>query len=141
MEGPRLYIFSALQILAAGVMFYFLATPAYPWSAPRVIGTVLAVVGFGFIGVARYQLGTSFSVKPEAHKLVTTGLYSKIRNPIYVFGMVAIAGVIVALQRPALWIFLVIAAIVQAIRARGEARVLEAAFGDAYREYRRKTWF
>jgi protein-S-isoprenylcysteine O-methyltransferase Ste14 len=26
-------------------------------------------------------------------------------------------------------------------RARREAQVLEAAFGDAYREYRRKTWF
>jgi len=29
----------------------------------------------------------------------------------------------------------------QTIRARREARVLEAAFGDEYREYRRKTWF
>jgi protein-S-isoprenylcysteine O-methyltransferase Ste14 len=30
---------------------------------------------------------------------------------------------------------------VQTIRARREARVLEAAFGEAYREYRKKTWF
>jgi protein-S-isoprenylcysteine O-methyltransferase Ste14 len=30
---------------------------------------------------------------------------------------------------------------VQIIRARREARILEAAFGDAYREYRRHTWF
>jgi protein-S-isoprenylcysteine O-methyltransferase Ste14 len=29
----------------------------------------------------------------------------------------------------------------QVIRARREAHVLEEAFGDAYREYRRKTWF
>jgi protein-S-isoprenylcysteine O-methyltransferase Ste14 len=29
----------------------------------------------------------------------------------------------------------------QTIRARREAQVLEAAFGDAYREYRRHTWF
>ena len=141
MEGPRLYVFTAGQIVAVGALFYFLATTAYPWNVPRVMGTVLAVVGITFIGVARYQLGTSFSVKPEAHKLVTTGLYSKIRNPIYVFGVVMIAGLIVALQRPALWLLLVVVAIVQAIRARREARVLEATFGDAYREYRRKTWF
>lgn len=141
MEGPRLYAFTALQILGAGAMFFFLATPAYPWNIPRVIGTVLTAVGLGFIGVARYQLGTSFSVRPEAEKLVTTGLYSKIRNPIYVFGMVMIAGLILILQRPALWIVLVMVAIVQTIRARREGRVLEAAFGDAYREYRRNTWF
>jgi len=141
MEVPRLYIFTAIQIFAAGVMFYFLVRPAYPWNVPRIIGTVLAAVGLSFICVARYQLGTSFSVKPEARKLVTTGLYSKIRNPIYVFGMVMITGLIVALQRPALLIFLVIVAVVQMFRARREARVLEAAFGDAYREYRQKTWF
>jgi protein-S-isoprenylcysteine O-methyltransferase Ste14 len=29
----------------------------------------------------------------------------------------------------------------QIIRARREAAVLEAKFGDAYREYRQRTWF
>lgn len=57
MEGRRLYVFTAIQILAAGLMFYFPATPAYPWNVTRVIGTVLAVIGISFIGVARYQLG------------------------------------------------------------------------------------
>jgi len=101
----------------------------------------LAVVGVSFIVVARYQLGKSFSIKPEAHALVTTGLYSKIRNPIYVFGMVMITGLILVVGRPEGWLLLVAAVVGQTIRARREARVLEAAFGDAYREYRRKTWF
>ena len=30
---------------------------------------------------------------------------------------------------------------VQLIRVRKEEKVLEAAFGDTYREYKRKTWF
>jgi len=72
---------------------------------------------------------------------VTTGLYSKIRNPIYVFGTVMSTGLALVVQRPALWIIVVVVVIGQTIRARREARVLEAAFGDAYREYRRKTWF
>jgi protein-S-isoprenylcysteine O-methyltransferase Ste14 len=55
--------------------------------------------------------------------------------------MVLITGVILVLQRPVLWLVLVAALVGQTIRARREARVLEAAFGDAYREYRRKTWF
>jgi protein-S-isoprenylcysteine O-methyltransferase Ste14 len=45
------------------------------------------------------------------------------------------------LQQPLGWFVVIAGVIGQTIRARREARVLEAAFGDAYREYRRKTWF
>lgn len=141
METRHVYIFTGFQIVAVGALFWFLFTGAGPWNTQRYIGTVLVVVGVSFIGVARYQLGRSFSMKAEAHKLVTTGLYSKIRNPIYVFGIVMITGLILVLQRPALWIVLLVVAIAQAARASKEARVLEAAFGEQYREYRRKTWF
>ena len=141
MESRHCYFLTALQIVAGGVLLWFLFTWQHPWNAQRSIGTVLVVVGVSFICVARYQLGKSFSIKPEAHALVTTGLYSKIRNPIYVFGMVMITGVILVVGRPEGWLLLVAAVVGQTIRARREARVLEAAFGDAYREYRRKTWF
>jgi protein-S-isoprenylcysteine O-methyltransferase Ste14 len=141
MESRPLYVFTGLQIVAVGALLWVLITRSSPWNAQRYIGTVLALMGICFIGVARFQLGKSFSVRPEAHELVTTGLYSKIRNPIYVFGMVMITGLILVLQRPALWLVLAAVVVGQTIRARREARVLEAAFGDAYREYRRKTWF
>jgi protein-S-isoprenylcysteine O-methyltransferase Ste14 len=141
MEGRRFYIFTVLQIVSVGILLWLVATWQIPWNAQRYIGTVLAVVGVSFIGLARYQLGKSFSIKAEAHALVTTGLYSRIRNPIYVFGLVMLIGLILALQKPALWIVLVVVAIGQTVRARKEARVLEAAFGQQYREYRRKTWF
>jgi protein-S-isoprenylcysteine O-methyltransferase Ste14 len=107
----------------------------------RYIGTVLVVVGVSFLAVARYQLGNSFSAKPEARELVTRGLYSKIRNPIYVSGGVTVTGLLLVLQRPVLWIILVPIVIIQVIRGRREAEVLEAAFGDAYRQYRSRTWF
>jgi protein-S-isoprenylcysteine O-methyltransferase Ste14 len=141
MERRARQMFTAVQIVAAAVLFWALITWRTPWNVQRYTGTVLAVVGGSFIAVARYQLGKSFSIKPEAEELVTTGLYSKIRNPIYVFGTVMITGLVLVLQRPALWIIVVVVVIAQTVRARREARVLEAAFGDAYREYRRKTWF
>jgi protein-S-isoprenylcysteine O-methyltransferase Ste14 len=50
-------------------------------------------------------------------------------------------GVALVLQKPAFWILVVFLVILQAIRARKEARVLEDTFGEEYREYRRKTWF
>jgi protein-S-isoprenylcysteine O-methyltransferase Ste14 len=141
MEGRRFYVFTALQIVSVGILLWLLATWQIPWNAQRYIGTVLAVVGVSFIGLARYQLGKSFSIKAEAHALVTTGLYSKIRNPIYVFGLVMLIGLMLVLQKPRLWIVLVVVAIGQTVRSRQEARVLESAFGEQYREYRRKTWF
>ena len=100
-----LWVITALQLLAAGVLVWLLVIWTTPWNLQRYVGTVLVVVGISFIAVARYQLGKSFSVKPEAHHLVTTGLYSKIRNPIYVFGVVMIVGLTLVLQRPVLWIF------------------------------------
>ena len=141
MDGRRYQIFTAVQIVVAGMLVWFLIASTAPWNYWRVIGTVLVFIGGAFIVVARYQLGRSFSIKPEARGLVTTGLYSKIRNPIYVFGAVLFAGFLLVLQRPAGWIVFVVVVIGQTLRARREARVLEAAFGDAYREYRRKTWF
>ncbi|HSY93462.1 MAG TPA: isoprenylcysteine carboxylmethyltransferase family protein [Candidatus Binatus sp.] len=141
MESRHIYAFTGFQIVVACVFLWFLATWKGPWNVQRLVGTVLVVVGLLFISVARYQLGRSFSIKAEAHQLVTTGLYSKIRNPVYVFGIVMLTGMILVLQRPEGWLVLVAAIVGQTIRARREARVLEAAFGDEYREYRRKTWF
>src|SRR5450755_2962081 len=100
MDDRHFYAFSGLQIAAVCLLLWFLVTWTGPWNVQRFLGTALAIVGVGFIAVARYQLGRSFSVKAEAHKLVTTGLYSKIRNPIYVFGMVMITGMILFLGRP-----------------------------------------
>jgi len=48
----------------------------------RLSGLVLLVVGLFFLAIAHIQLGNSFSIGPEARRLVTQGLYSKIRNPI-----------------------------------------------------------
>ncbi|HUA14189.1 MAG TPA: isoprenylcysteine carboxylmethyltransferase family protein [Verrucomicrobiae bacterium] len=141
MQGARLYVFTAVQLVGVGVLVWLLMTWPTPWNAQRYMGTLLVVFGLTFIAIARYQLGTSFSVKPEAHALVTRGIYSRIRNPIYVFGTVMLAGLLLVIQRPVYWIVLAALVVVQTIRAHREAQVLEAAFGDAYREYRRKTWF
>ena len=141
MRGPPLNAFAVMQILAVSVALWLVFTQPIPWDLQREIGAALVVAGVAGIAAARYQLGKSFSLRAEARALVTGGVYSKIRNPIYVFGLVMVAGIVLALHRPMLWILVPIIAIMQTLRARREAQVLEAAFGDAYREYRRKTWF
>jgi protein-S-isoprenylcysteine O-methyltransferase Ste14 len=91
--------------------------------------------------LSRYTLGRSFSIAARATALVTTGIYSRIRNPIYVSGMVFFVGVIVIVRRPEWLAVLLVLIPLQIIRARREAAVLEAKFGDEYREYRKRTWF
>ena len=112
-----------------------------PWTALRILGLTLAVGGLVLVALARYQLGNSFTLTPQARALVTHGIYSKIRNPVYIFSALAIAGLFLYLNRPLFfWIFLILIPL-QVIRARAESRVLEARFGDAYRQYRAQTWF
>jgi protein-S-isoprenylcysteine O-methyltransferase Ste14 len=88
------------------------------------------------------QIREFFTARAEARGLVTTGIYSKIRNPIYVFGLLLFAGIVLYLAAPWWWLFFLAPIIlVQLWRARNEARVLEAKFGDSYRRYRARTWF
>lgn len=112
-----------------------------PLTLVREIGLGVAAIAFILWTVARLQLGKSFSVQAKATELVTHGIYSKIRNPVYVFGTLFMFGMILWIGRPILLLVFLAIIPLQVIRARKEAQVLEAKFGDAYREYRAKTWF
>jgi len=135
---------TALKFVDAG---YFLAIAIWiAWKTPvsprYVIGMAIGAIGFVLWMVARQQLGSSFTVTAQAKGLVTTGLYSKIRNPIYFFGGVAFLGVFIAWGNLyALIGVIVLYLAMQAIRAKKESAVLEEAFGDEYRRYKAQTWF
>jgi len=132
-----------VQIVAAGVGTAYLAGYCLqqPLTFARMSGLILTAASFALWMTARIQLGRSFSIAPKATALVTRGLYSKIRNPIYVFSATWIAGLALALGQPMALLLVIPLILMQIARARREARVLEESFGEAYREYRRKTWF
>jgi protein-S-isoprenylcysteine O-methyltransferase Ste14 len=112
-----------------------------PWTGMQVAGLGLIAAGFILWTTARFQLGSSFAVTAQARQLVTHGLYAKIGNPIYVFGSWVIAGGFLMARRPmGLLIFLVLIPL-QIWRSGKESAVLEAKFGDEYRQYRAGTWF
>ena len=90
---------------------------------------------------ARLQLGAAFTVKAKASKLVTTGLYSKIRNPIYVFGALTLVGMAMVLGNWVLLALVVLLSPIQMVRARKEEQVLSEAFGEEYERYKAGTWF
>jgi protein-S-isoprenylcysteine O-methyltransferase Ste14 len=107
----------------------------------RLAGVILAIGGYALFITARLQLGASFSVSPQAKKLVTHGLYSRVRNPIYMFVGVMWLGLIVALHLYWMFVPFLLLLVMQLIRAGREAKVLEERFGQAYLDYRAQTWF
>ena len=130
-----------LAIVILAVIFFVTHAMNLPWTALRIAGLAIALPAVILFSMARMQLGRSFSVEAKATELVTAGIYSRIRNPIYFFGALMILGVIVWTGRPILLLIYVILIPAQIVRARKEAQILEAKFGDAYVEYRKKTWF
>jgi len=115
--------------------------PPAVWTVMQTLGSCLLVVGFVLWTTARFQLGKSLAVTAQARQLVTRGLYSKFRNPIYVFGSCVIVGLILLLWRPLGLLVFVILVPLQIWQSRNEAGVLEAKFGEEYRAYRAQTWF
>lgn len=128
-------------IVGTGAAFVAWKLHAANWTPLQTLGLILLIAGFILWTIARFQLGASFTVTAQARQLVTRGLYSKIRNPIYVFGSCVIAGVFLLAGHPALLLIFVIVIPMQIWRAKKEAAVLEQKFGDQYRTYRASTWF
>jgi len=133
----RVWLPMVAGLLVLGWIFHSVPEP---YGLPRLIGLLVALIGLAGVIVSRYTLGRSFSIAPKATALATSGIYSRIRNPIYISGMIFLIGIVLIVDRPKLLAVLLVLIPMQVIRARREAAVLEAKFGDAYRAYRKRTW-
>lgn len=135
-----------MKLLYRMDVVFFLCFGVYVVAQPIVdnrfiVGIGMAIFGFAFWVLARIQLGDSFSISARAKALVTTGLYSKLRHPIYTFGGVAFLGLFIAWGKPIpLAVFLVVYP-TQIFRIKKEEAVLEEEFGEEYRRYQESTWF
>ena len=75
--------------------FYLLAIPkGQPSLWQAIAGSVLLSVGTMMAVIALIKLGRSFSMMPEARKLITTGPYAIVRHPMYLSEQIAIAGIV-----------------------------------------------
>ena len=136
---PSATIITFLPIVLLALLLWRFA--AEPWPPLKIAGFVVMLLSGILLTIARLQLGNSFSITPQATALVTHGLYAKIRNPVYVFSGILLIGLAFFLKDlKFLWVLIVLLPI-QILRARKESEVLEAHFGDAYRQYKSTTWF
>jgi len=104
-------------------------------------GVALAAISFALVVLARTQLGKSFSLTPKANQLVTHGLYSRLRHPMYVFVDLTIFGIALAAHRWYILLLLVVLLPLQIRNARRERTVLREKFGERYERYRSATLF
>ena len=84
------------------------------------------------------SLGRSFSLMPQARKLVTSGPYAIVRHPLYLVEEAAVAGVLLQYAWYAALPFLVLHVSAQIRRMQLEEKVLRKAFPE-YAAYARRT--
>jgi len=102
-----------------------------------ILGNVLDVWGYAV-------LCRSLSIVAEARALKVTGPYRFVRHPVYLGQFLAQAGVWLFFAEPnVIWYcFYACFVAMQLYRSRVEDEVLEEAFGDRYRDWKRRTfWF
>jgi protein-S-isoprenylcysteine O-methyltransferase Ste14 len=128
-------------LIVAVAVVLFRQSMGLPWTMSRIIGVAIAAPALLLLLTARIQLGRAFSVRAKASNLVTSGLFSRIRNPIYVFSALFILGLIIWSGRPLYLLIFAVLVPMQIYRSRKESAVLEAKFGEEYRNYKQRTWF
>ncbi len=148
LEAPRAGLLVAIHMLAFALMYAGIGNAVFgrrmatsPGQPLRVAGVVVILAGGVLVGWARLAFTSwRFRARLDAgHQLATGGPFRFIRHPIYAgLDLLALG---TALWMPTTLTILAVPAMALggALRARAEEPLLEHAFGDAYREYRRRT--
>ena len=118
-----------------------LAATSLSQSHRLAIAVAVGLPSFVLIVVCRRQIGTSFSFRAEARKLVTTGLYSKLLHPMYLFVDLFLLSVVIVSGWPILLILWGVFVVLQTRQARKEEKVLAGTLGDEYLNHKSRVWF
>jgi protein-S-isoprenylcysteine O-methyltransferase Ste14 len=101
--------------------------------------TLFAFAGMAFAIYTLAFLGDSFSLMPEARRLVTSGPYSVIRHPLYLGEELPLIGLVILNFSGATLAFLLLQMACQVYRMRFEEEVLTATFPE-YLIYKSRTF-
>jgi protein-S-isoprenylcysteine O-methyltransferase Ste14 len=111
---------------------------------PNLVFNLLAVaagISASILGAWTLSfLGRSFSVMPEARRLVTSGPYSIVRHPLYLFELLGVIGILLQVRSLAGVALLGSIVALQIARARWEEAVLDRAIPE-FAAYRRQVPF
>ena len=103
------------------------------------VSTVMILVGTTMAILAVLDLGRSMSIMPEARRLVTGGLYARIRHPLYLSEEIAVVGLCLQFRNWLTLPILLVHLYFQIRRMDWEEGILARAFAG-YAEYRQRTY-
>jgi protein-S-isoprenylcysteine O-methyltransferase Ste14 len=103
-----------------------------------ITSAAILLVSEGLMVYPLVALGTSFSMMPQARKLITSGPYAIVRHPLYLVEEAAVVGFLLQYAWFAALPFLVLHVAVQMGRIQLEETVLQRAFPD-YAAYSKRT--
>lgn len=109
----------------------------------RYVGLVLHIAGSTVRMAGLRTLGRHFSAYvtlQENHQLVQTGIYSIVRHPMYLGGLLAFTGLALVFRSWLVFPLLVVVGVFLALRIRQEETLLAESFGAEFDAYRRRTW-
>jgi protein-S-isoprenylcysteine O-methyltransferase Ste14 len=128
-------------IWVASPLFSFADYPLHP--VPFVAGIVCFVAGLWLFHRSHADLGTNWSVTlqiREEHRLIVSGVYRRIRHPMYASLFLYCLGQLLSLPN---WFagpsYLVTFGVLFALRLRHEELMMVEAFGEEYVAYSRRT--
>ena len=104
----------------------------------QILAAVLIGVGSLSSFLVLWRLGKSFSIMPEARKLVTGGPYAHARHPLYAVEMITIVGTALQFAAPWSWVLALLVVSLLCIRSHFEEQVLAETYPE-YAAYRAKT--
>jgi protein-S-isoprenylcysteine O-methyltransferase Ste14 len=109
----------------------------------RIVGITINIVGLIIWWLAKITLGSNWDAgygSPKIEQLVTRGVYSKIRHPLYWGINLTLIGLV--LLYPRVWFSTISLLIIVYFfyRMRVEDKYLLEKLGEEYRNYKRKTW-
>ncbi len=149
-EGRLNFILHAALVIAMSIlaMLYAVIPASIRWSALAIpdawrwAGLGLGIVSLLALIEVHRQLGRFWSAYlelQEGHQLITTGVYRRIRHPMYsVLFFFLIAEAVLSAN----WLFMVLCAgrmLMFFERMRREEGMLIGQFGDEYRRYQERT--
>jgi protein-S-isoprenylcysteine O-methyltransferase Ste14 len=142
---------SCILVLVIGGLVIVMATFGSDLLALRVVpdsplagiaGIVLTVAGLGFSAWARHHLGRYWSstvMITAGHRLIRTGPYRFVRNPMYTGILIAFVGAAIAIGEMPAFVALMIGLASILVKIQAEEEILLEKFGGEYLQYKREV--
>jgi protein-S-isoprenylcysteine O-methyltransferase Ste14 len=121
--------------LGVGIIYLRPVPLSLGWQS--VAAALVFLGGFSSI-VVLANLGKSYSIMPEARRLVTSGPYGVARHPLYAAEIITIIGSAIQFQQPWAGLLAVGVVVLLVARSRFEEQVLSEAYPE-YADYRARV--